>query len=100
MIHRIIDAKIQLLTTTEGGRVGPLLSGYRSLVRFEGSTVAFGFELDLATDDKGKGLAPGESGSARLTFWAAEELPKLYSGMKFEILEGIRVVGRGKVTGF
>lgn len=97
MSRRTIDTRIHLLTNDEGGRSGPLLSGYRSLLRFEGTEVDFGFELELDAEVT-NGLAPGDSGNARLSFWAAEELPSLSPGHKFEIREGTRVVGRGSVT--
>ncbi len=83
-----------LVPTSEGGRSAPIKRGYRSLIRFEGSDLDFGFELA----DNGDVIEPGESGTARLRFWASEELPKLTSNTRFEIREGTRVVGTGKVV--
>lgn len=98
MSRRAVTAKIDLLPTSEGGRSGPLLSGYRSLLRFEGSEVDFGFELELDATAGSDGIAPGASGSGRVSFWAVEELPSLVAGQRFEIREGARVVGRGTIV--
>ena len=72
------------------------MSGYRSLLRFEGSGTDFGFELHL--DRGATELAPGESGKALLSIWAAEELPILSNGEKFELREGVRVIGHGSIS--
>jgi translation elongation factor EF-Tu-like GTPase len=90
--HRI-RATLQLLRSEEGGRSGPIQSGYRSLVRFEGAEVEFGFELELDEPP----LAPGAEGGGLLSLWAVDELPILVSGSRFEVREGTRVVGRGTI---
>jgi translation elongation factor EF-Tu-like GTPase len=97
MNRRNIHASISLLSASENGRLGPLVSGYRSLLRFEGSGIDFGFELHLDSDLGASELAPGESGKVRLSFWAVEEFPILSSGQKFEIREGVRVIGHGSI---
>lgn len=75
MTRTTISARISLLSTSDEGRLGPLRSGYRSLLRFEGSDVDFGFEMELGADTHACGLLPGSSGRARLSLWAADELP-------------------------
>lgn len=95
MTRRVIRANLRLVPTNEGGRSAPIESGYRSLARFEGSPSDFGFELEPDADR----LAPGESGSGQLSFWAVEELPELAAGQSFELREGARVVGHGTVLG-
>lgn len=94
MTRRVIRANLQLLGPHEGGRTSPIQSGYRSLAGFEGFESEFGFELDL---DGGQ-LAPGDSGTGRLSFWAVEDLPDLAAGLSFELREGARVVGHGTVS--
>lgn len=79
MTRRVIRAELRLLPTNEGGRSSPLESGYRSLARFEGSPSDFGFEVELDADR----LAPGESATGRLSFWAVEELAELSEGRSF-----------------
>lgn len=98
MSRRVIDAEIHLLGTNEGGRSAPLLSGYRSLLRFEEAEVDYGFELELSPDAHPSGIAPSESGMARLSFWAVEELPTLSAGLRFDIREGVRVIGHGRIV--
>lgn len=96
MSLRTISAKIQLLTTAEGGRKSPLISGYSSLLRFAGKPLVFGFELTLAPEVES--LAPGDASDVQLTFWATDELPRLFTGSEFELYEGDCLVGRGEVT--
>ncbi len=91
-------ARVSLLATNEGGRSGALASGYRSLLRFEGSEVDFGFELELDPAVGPGGIAPGGSGTARVSFWAADELPSLSAGQNFELREGTRIIGRGTIV--
>ena len=80
------------------GRSGILRSGYRSLLRFKGSETDFGFELELSPEFAVTGLRPGETGTARLSFWAAEELPGVFPDLTFELREGARVVGEGTIA--
>ena len=97
MSRRTIAARVKLRSTSEEGRTGSIQSGYRSLLRFEGSTSDFGFEVELGSVFGVSGLAPGTSGTVRITFWAAQELPALFDGQRFELREGARVVGGGTV---
>lgn len=94
----IVRAKVELLPSDKGGRTSPLFSGYRSLLRFEGLHVDFGFELQLEPGGSNS-LVPGESRFGLLSFWATEQLPVLWPGRKFEVREGVRVVGYGTIVG-
>src|SRR5262249_31770077 len=96
MKRKELEVRIDLLSTSDGGRSAPILSGYRSLIRFGGADVDFGFELQLGPECA-KGLAPGNSGSARLSLWAVDDVPPLRPGQKFELREGRRIIGRGTV---
>ena len=71
--------------------------GYRSLVRFEGIEIDFGFELRLDDRFEASGISPGASGVGWLSLWASEQLPALQSGHHFELREGTRVIGTGTV---
>lgn len=97
MSRKVFNAKVSLLRTKEGGRTAALRSGYRSLLRFAQSELDFGFELELE-DGPTATLAPGESANARLSIWAADDLPIDLQGRSFEIREGLRVVGSGNVS--
>lgn len=90
--------RIHLLPTKDGGRSGPILTGYRSLLRFEGTAVDFGFELELDPELGAGGIAPGAAANAQLSLWAVKELPDLLPGQKFELREGSRVVGTGTIV--
>jgi translation elongation factor EF-Tu-like GTPase len=92
MAGRMFQATIQLIPSESGGKTWPVLSGYRSLVRFEGTEVDIGFELQLQEES----LEPGESGVGCVTMWA-EGIPDLSVGQQFEIREGLRIVGYGIV---
>lgn len=74
-----------------------MLSGYRSLVRLEGGSVDFGFELTLHATAENEGIRPGCVGSGRLSFWAVDDLPLLTKGQRFEVREGARIIGFGEV---
>ncbi len=88
-----MQAILQILPINAGGRYHPIVSGYRSLIRFEGIERDFGFELQL---DSGS-LVPGETGIGRISLWAAEGLSEISVGHEFQLREGSRVVGLGKV---
>ena len=93
MTRRLMRATIDLLSAEQGGRTGPIESGYRSLIRFDGSELDFGVELALDASP----LPPGASGSALLSFWAVDELPNFGVGQRFQLREGTSIVGRGTV---
>ena len=93
MTRKTVHVRLELLSSTAGGRSTPMRSGYRSLIRFENIDVDYGFELNLATDS----LAPGDSAIGTVSFWAVEDLPLLLPGQKFDVREGARVVGHGEV---
>lgn len=93
MTRWAVRASLSILAAAEGGRTTPIVSGYRSLARFEGTEVDLGFELELEAES----LAPGERGTGRLSFWAVEEVPDLSVGQNFELREGARVVGQGTI---
>lgn len=93
MTRKVIRADLHLLKSDEGGRVTPMTSGYRSIVRFQDNEADFGCELELELNS----LSPGENGTGRLSFWAPEELPGLSVGQTFELREGTRIVGTGTI---
>jgi translation elongation factor EF-Tu-like GTPase len=97
MSRRSLHVRFDLRSPSSGGRSGPLFSGYRSLLRFEGVDIDFGFELKLDPQFGRLGVAPGSDGTGHMSIWAAEMLPQVARGKKFEIREGTRVVGQGIV---
>jgi translation elongation factor EF-Tu-like GTPase len=97
MKRKIVSASLSLIPSEAGGRSGPVFSGYRSLIRLEGGSVDFGFELTLDATSGSEGIRPGGVGSGRLSFWAVDDLPLLTKGQRFEIREGTRIIGYGEV---
>jgi translation elongation factor EF-Tu-like GTPase len=93
MSRRRVRASLNLLPPEHGGRRSELRSGYRSLARFEGSDVDYGFELQLDDD----AAAPGQFAKGLMSFWAADQLPYLATETRFELREGSRIVGYGTV---
>ena len=93
MTRRLVRAYIQMLPRSAGGRSTPIISGYRSLVRFDATGVDFGFELQLEAES----VEPGESGFGCLSLWATAEIPDLSVGQGFELREGTRIVGHGSI---
>jgi translation elongation factor EF-Tu-like GTPase len=97
MTRKVLTVHIQLRPGGEG-RLTPIHSGYRSLVRFEAASQEFGFELELDPTQHKNGLAPGDAASARVSLWAVRDLPIINVGDRFEIREGSRIIGHGTVT--
>jgi len=93
MTHMLLSVRFTLLSTSEDGRSGPMGSGYRSLIRFDGAPALFGVELTMPGD-----LAPGETGDVEAKVWAGEFLPDVRAGHPVELLEGHKVVARGALT--
>ena len=89
MSRCILVALLTLLPSERGENIPPIKSGYRSLARFEGAPIDYGFELQL----EGDSLGSGSTSIGRLSFWAANELPALTRGVRFEIREGSKVIG-------
>ncbi len=91
--------EVEFLASEDGGRRSPVRpSGYRPLLRFEGSEQLFGLAELLLDDDRW--VAPGETaaGSLRLAL-SPEMLATPADGRLFELLEGSRVVGHGRIVG-
>jgi hypothetical protein len=86
-----LDAVIGALPVADGGRSGPMTSGYRAAHDFGRSD-----ELNDAMHeylDQGQ-IAQGETGRALLWLLAPErQFGRLFSGMLFRVQEGTQVVG-------
>ena len=97
MTRRIASVRINLLASEAGGRSTALCSGYRSLLRFEGNSSDFGFELLLDSQEGVNQISPGGEGFGRISLWAIDYVPLLYAGQRFEVREGLTVVGHGVI---
>ena len=98
MNRRTVIAEIFLLRPEDGGRSQSILKGYRSLLRFTGTTTDFGFEIDFEPAKDATEFLPGTTRLCRLSFWAVDLLPILSQEAKFEVREGSRIIGNGKIV--
>jgi elongation factor Tu len=93
----MILATITLVNTEDGGRSGPIFSGYRPQFYFEGED----FEcrkIDMAP----KPVFPGETAEVRITlseYATATLTGRVNPGDNFELHEGKKSVASGVVTG-
>jgi translation elongation factor EF-Tu-like GTPase len=93
-IPRDIEAEIYFLTPAEGGRATPAFDHYRPQFYYDGHD----WDARHVYPDV-KQVNPGDTVRAYLGFLSpAEHLGKVHREMPFEIREGARTVGRGKVT--
>jgi elongation factor Tu len=97
-IHRDFEARVRLLTTEEGGRHSPLLSGYRGQLYFEGMDYGL-----ISWEFKVPALAyPGDTIDLFIVNGSEECREYLRShmsvGSKFAIREGRRTVAVGEIT--
>jgi translation elongation factor EF-Tu-like GTPase len=90
-----MEVRLEFLSTDEGGRATPVRSGYRPLLRLVGADDLYGMlEVVFVVDEW---VEPGGSALARIRLATPEVLPVLKAGDEFEMLEGHRVVARGRV---
>jgi translation elongation factor EF-Tu-like GTPase len=95
MADQWITVELELLPSEQGGRSTGVGSGWGPLLRFNGADDLYGM-VEVFLD--GESVDPGSSASGRLRVAAPERLPTLRHGDRFDVLEGLRVVGRGKVV--
>lgn len=89
-----IEAQIYFLTTAEGGRNGPVRSGYRPQFVYDDHH----WDAHQEYPER-EWVELGETARALLWFLSPEcHWGKVSPGMEFEIMEGSRVVGRGTVA--
>lgn len=89
-----IEAEIRFLTAEEGGRHTPAKSGYRPQFYYNGHD----WDAHQEYPDAGW-VHPGETARMLLWFLCPDaHFGRVQVGMEFEVREGARVVGRGRVT--
>ena len=89
-----IEAEIAFVSTGHGGRHAPVFSGYRPQFCYDGG------DWDAIQDYPDvERVMPGQTARVLLRFASpASHFGRIHPGMQFEVREGMRVVGRGKVT--
>ena len=92
--RRDIEAEITFTRTEEGGRESPVSSGYRPQFYYDGH------DWDAVhTYEDTELVYPGETVKAYICFVSPQcHVGKLYSGKKFLLREGARIVGKGRIT--
>jgi hypothetical protein len=84
-----------LVPTDEGGRRWPISVGYRGDIQYPGEAGQWMAEWWLMDRDW---LEPGEHATAFVWLLSPDEHRARFSpGREFQILEGSRVVGRGRM---
>ncbi len=91
-----METRLEFFSPDEGGRATRVRSGYRPLLRFAGADDVYGM-LEVVFDVD-EWVEPGASALARIRLATPEVLPLLKAGDEFELLEGHRVVARGRVV--
>ena len=89
-----VEAEITFIPTAEGGRKTPVYSDYRPQFYYEGRDWDAVHEYpDVDT------VLPGQTVRALLRFLSPDVLiDRIHLGMEFQIREGARVVGHGRIT--
>ncbi|MBY8864006.1 hypothetical protein K7711_46615 [Nocardia sp. CA2R105] len=87
-----IRARLQLLTTEQGGRRAPLHSGYRAHWAFPPDMHAENHDAPLTLETV-RTLAPGEEAMIRLHPLRPDLWPTITPGVRLSMLEGARLVG-------
>ena len=89
-------AELKYLTTEEGGRKTPALSGYRPQVKFDFSVMETSGQQTFLNK---KIVYPGDTVLAAIKIVSVTSFANsLKVGMTFEIREGSKIVGHGKIT--
>ncbi len=89
-----IEAEISFVPTEQGGRRTLAFSGYRPQFYYDGRD----WDAEHAYPDV-ESVSPGQTVRALLWFFSPHKhVGRVYPGMEFQIREGDRTVGRGKIT--
>lgn len=88
-------AYLKYRTTDEGGRETPAQSGYRPQVRFDFEKITSSGRQVFINK---KWVFPGEYVEAEITLMSPQFFEnKLSVGLKFEFIEGSKIIGIGKI---
>jgi hypothetical protein len=92
-----LRASLDLLSADQGGRSGPLVNGSRPALWFGDTDPAGQPRLHscVLTLPSGDAAEPGGRYSVELTPVAFGTWPAIHKGTAFDVMDGLRVVGRG-----
>ena len=98
----LINAKICLMTTEEGGRINGIKSGYRPnhvFIKTEDNTFSQTYIGEIQFDEQ-EFIELGESKNVTVSFLRLGEIEKYLSiGRKWFIFEGGKFVGEAEIIG-
>jgi translation elongation factor EF-Tu-like GTPase len=94
----VVKGTLSLLATADGGRAGPLRSGYRGGLFFDerdDDGLEIHYDAITVLDDV-ESVAPGDACAVTIHLVSPELFPRdrIAAGETFEVKEGHRVVGR------
>jgi len=93
-----VRVRLYVLATAEGGRRGPIATGYRAGCWIDPIDPAVGGNDGIVTVEDGTLIAPGAEGLAHIRFLFPELVQdKTQPGTSFELREGRRVVARATI---
>jgi translation elongation factor EF-Tu-like GTPase len=93
-----IVVQLQMLTSAEGGRTGPVKAVgryYRPQLSLEGGSASTSFLVEAV--DGSEELRPGQSATVRGWLLVPQVLGNIEPGLGFTLREGPRVVARGNI---
>lgn len=95
----VVNARLQLLSTEEGGRQFAILTGYRPNHAFEErGTASFRTYIGEIQFDDQEAIRPGEERNVIVYFLRTGDITNLLTpGRKWWIYEGQRLVGQGEI---
>ncbi len=89
-----IEARVEFLTEEKGGRKWPIYSGYRPQFHYDDGQ---GWDSILHFDGDGI-IEPGQTATVYFVFMSPHyHVNHLFSGVRFTLREGIRIIGNGQV---
>ncbi len=89
-------AELRYLTTEEGGRKTPAISGYRPHIKFEFTNMQTSGQQTFLNREI---VYPGDKVNAEIKMWSVDYFANsLEEGMTFEFREGPITIGTGKIT--
>lgn len=88
-------AYLRYRTTDEGGRMTPAKSGYRPQVRFDFEKITSSGRQVFINKEW---VFPGDAVEAEITLLSPQFFEnKLFEGLKFEFIEGSKIIGIGEI---
>jgi translation elongation factor EF-Tu-like GTPase len=103
MNRLVLEARVVFFSAEQGGRANPPASGYRPTVSFSGEADGerlWDFEFSFSGFAEAQPVAFGEEVGAVMRASSATRADvSPWVGGTFEVREGAKVVGRGRVVG-